>query len=111
MEIFKVYYKKYLLNSHDSVMVLWNHPILLYLRKTVNENSDINPICKFCKNNEIAYIRNRYPDKYAKLRDFAITEFFKKFNALFTKVPFYDGLVVLSENPHSDKRYLEITNP
>ena len=109
IELFKIHYNKFLLITDNDVEKLWNHPLLIYMRKTVNEVDNINPICKFCKNNSFSSLRSRYPDKYAGLRDNAVYKFFIKASKNMENIS-YDGLVLLSENPHSDKKYLELVS-
>lgn len=81
---------------------LWNHPILLYLRGSVN-GPDLNPICRYCKNRDREALRNLMPERYAEIRDNAVFQFFKDFRKL-GFCPEVPGLSVLERNPFSSER-------
>jgi hypothetical protein len=106
IELFKLNYKKMSLNNKEDFNNLWNHPILQYLRKTVNsESGDINPICKYCKNFNREILRNISQEEYSRVRDEAVRNFFssaRKKRIEFNKI---EGLEVLSENPYSDDKF------
>lgn len=102
IELFKLRYRLMKLDNQKRFEMLWNHQVLQYLRATVNSD-DINPICKYCKNFDRERLRNVDADRYAEVRDKAISEFFECFREKY-KANNVEGLEVLSENPHSDKK-------
>lgn len=89
--LFKLNYRQFLGQKID---VIWNHPVLQYLRKT----SGNNPICRFCRSKEIKRLRNLNNNEYRKRRDASVRDFFQEA----WKQPGIDknvrGLTVLKEN-------------
>jgi MoaA/NifB/PqqE/SkfB family radical SAM enzyme len=105
IELFRIDYSKLDLSNQKDFEKIWNHPILQYMRKTVN-SEDINPICKYCKNYDRETIRNTDSNKYAEVRDNAVEEFLLYcHNNLISED--IDGLEVLKENPSSDRKFFE----
>jgi molybdenum cofactor biosynthesis enzyme MoaA len=80
IELFKISYDTADLNSRESFSGLWNHPLLQYLRGTVN-GKDINPLCKLCKNNNVTALRNLRLDDYQAETNKATSAFFQRFHA------------------------------
>lgn len=103
IEIFKIDYEIFDLSSQENFDKVWNHPVLQYMRRTVN-SEDINPICKYCKNFDLAILRNTDSDMYGKVRDEAVKEFLQhcKNSLEFEDI---EGLELLSENPSSDRKF------
>jgi len=104
IELFKVSYKKVGFKTDEQFRLLWNHPVLQYLRQTVNSKDDINPICKYCKNRARETIRNTDSQLYAEVRDNAAEDFFSEFRRRFV-CPEIEGIDVLSKNPSSDDKF------
>ncbi|MCK4784261.1 MAG: radical SAM protein [Desulfobacteraceae bacterium] len=104
INLFKIAYDKIQLKTQKQLDVLWNHPALQYLRKTVNSKEMINPMCKYCKNYDTATIRNIDAQKYAEIRDKAIRDFFAEFREQYSFEEI-DGLEVLTENPDPDEKF------
>ncbi len=106
IELFKVAYDKVRLRTQQQFDTLWNHPVLQYLRKTVNSRNAINPICRYCKNRDKGTLRNIDAQKYAAVRDQAVEDFFVEFHGQYhySKI---DGIEVLKENPQSDEKFRE----
>lgn len=103
IELFKINYEVFNLNSNKQFGKIWNHPLLQFLRYTINSDK-INPICKYCKNYNLGSIRSLNASKYAEVRDNAVKDFFNEFERHYA----YDdieGLEVLNENPHADYRF------
>ncbi len=104
INLFKIAYDKIQLKTQKQLDVLWNHPVLQYLRKTANSKEMINPICKYCKNYDTATIRNTDAQQYAEIRDKAVRDFFAEFREQYSYEEI-DGLEVLTENPDLDERF------
>jgi molybdenum cofactor biosynthesis enzyme MoaA len=107
IELFKVDYNKADFSSQKKFALLWNHPVLSYLRDTVNSENNINPICRFCKNCTKPALRNMNQDFYSAARDKAVEDFFAEFNKKFS-CDAIDGIEVLNENPYLDSKYSDI---
>jgi len=108
INLFKIRYRKCVLASQEHFDKLWNHPVLQYLRATVN-GAGANPVCRYCKNYDRPILRNVDADRYAEVRDQAVIEFFDEFRKQYR----YDeitGLEVLKENPYPDKFFLDRMN-
>ncbi|MBN1457798.1 MAG: radical SAM protein [Sedimentisphaerales bacterium] len=105
-ELFKISYDKLKLGTQQQFELLWNHPLLQYLRETVNSKDSINPVCKYCKNYSREIIRNTDAQMYADVRDRAIKDFFGYFHKNYPFVE-VDGIEVLKEHPHSDEIFQE----
>jgi len=103
IELFKLYYDKINLNSQEQFRKLWNHPLLQYMRETVNSDNT-NPICRYCKNPARSSIRNIDAQKYAGIRDTAIKNFFNKFRKSYDFEEI-EGIEVLNENPNPDEKF------
>ena len=105
-EIFKINYRKIQLGTKKDFDILWNHPVLQHLRRTVNHSKNMNPLCKYCKNYDREMIRNTDADMYAEVRDRAQRAFLTGFHR---DIPFpeIEGIEVLKENPHLDDRFRE----
>lgn len=108
VELFKIDYSRASLKTRKDFQRLWNHPLLQYLRKTVNCKNAANPICRFCKNHDREWLRNVNADKYAELRDQAIDAFFKEARETMGEMPEFDGFHVLNSNPDADYKYKDI---
>ncbi len=106
IEIFKITYDKVDFSTQKNFALLWNHPVLQYLRKTVNSKDTINPICKNCKNYGRKTLRNTDAQKYASVRDQAVKDFFAEFYKQY-KYSQIDGIEILEENPYSDEKFQE----
>jgi molybdenum cofactor biosynthesis enzyme MoaA len=106
-ELFKIDYAKLNLSTPAQADQIWNHSLLQHLRKTVNKGCDsINPLCKFCKNNQREALRNVDAALYAEKRDRAVEAFFAGYQAVYNPAPI-DGLEILTENPHSEQKFQE----
>jgi len=105
-ELFKVNYRKADL-GRDGFQAIWNHPVLQYLRKTVHSPAG-NALCRFCKNRKTGTLRNVDEKQYAMHRDTAITRFFEECAAGNVKGSPMAGVEVLTENPHSDRKYQDV---
>lgn len=89
------------INKHKTMdfKAIWHHPVLQFLRKTVNSHSDIkrNPLCKYCKSKRRHYLKNvdnkqNYLEKTKYLH-----EFYELFDKEFINVSAVEGLTVLKE--------------
>ena len=109
IELFKVFYDRIQFRTQKEFDFLWQHPILQYLRETVNLKEDINPICKYCKNEDRETLRNIDAHKYAEVRDTAIKDFFSGFRKRYKYREIY-GIELLSENPHADEKFQDKLN-
>lgn len=94
--LFRINYKEYDMESKFDLV--WNHPVLQYMRKTVNSNEP-NPICAFCKNFSTAAIRCIDNERYRELRDKATQDFFQQVKKNYN-MPEIDGLYLLDETPY-----------
>lgn len=104
-ELFKVDYTQLNLSDSKNATNVWNHSLLQHLRKTVNQSCDtMNPLCRFCKNNQREVLRNVDAEAYAARRDQAVRAFFEDYFAHHTPDP-VQGLDVLTDNPHSESRF------
>jgi MoaA/NifB/PqqE/SkfB family radical SAM enzyme len=77
--------------------LIWNHPVLQYLRKTLGKN----PICSFCQSKETPILRNADNKKYIQLRDEAIRNFLKE-AAQNSDIQPIKGLTVLEKNIYGE---------
>ncbi len=104
IQLFRLNIDELPLDNKKNVRLLWNHPVLQYLRKTVNTAS-CNSLCRYCKNRCRESVRNIDESTYSRLRDDAIRRFFVEFraHATYEEIP---GLRVLEDNPDSDERYM-----
>ncbi len=84
---------------------VWNHPMMRYLRETVNSDA-INPLCRYCKNPARRQVRNRDHAAYAILRDDAMSAFVEEFRAACPDLEEVDGLIVLDGHPYDEREYL-----
>lgn len=101
--LFKVRYRKARLGTAQEFKALWNHPVLQYLRETVNAETP-NPICRYCKNCQRELLRNVDADRYAAIRDAAVADFFRECRQR-GPYPEMPGIEVLDANPDSDARF------
>ena len=106
IELFKIHYRKTDLSSDASFKKIWNHPVLQYLRSTVNNDQAFNPICKFCRNRDREAIRNTNADLYEELRDRAVRDFFLEAEKRGLAEP-VNGLEILLENPNADSKCID----
>lgn len=104
VELFALHYRKVRLTERE-FFKLWNHPLLQYLRETVNSEG-LNPICRFCKNRDRDRIRNLDMKSYARIRDRAVVDFFAEYRSRGVHVEL-DWLEVFSDNPNSDDHFTE----
>jgi wyosine [tRNA(Phe)-imidazoG37] synthetase (radical SAM superfamily) len=104
IELFKIRHSEINFSRQKEFELLWNHPLLGFLRRTANSKTEINPICKFCKNRDRELLRNTDADDYAAKRDVAVEHFFEVFRNKhrFEKTT---GIEILTENPESDKKF------
>jgi MoaA/NifB/PqqE/SkfB family radical SAM enzyme len=77
---------------------VWNHPVMQYLRETVN-TEEKNPICRFCRDPDTPRIRCVDNKKYSLLRDRAIRDFFTEFGKKHDHNRIA-GLTLLEDNPY-----------
>ncbi|MCC6597451.1 MAG: radical SAM protein [Alphaproteobacteria bacterium] len=106
-ELFKVDYARLNISTAEKADKIWNHSLLKHLRETVNKGCDsINPLCKFCKNNQREALRNVDAALYAAKRDQAVEAFFQQYNSKITP-EIIEGLEVLVDNPHSEEKFQE----
>lgn len=104
-ELFKIDYNLLNLSTPEKADKLWNHSVLKHLRETVNKGCDsMNPLCRFCKNNNRADLRNVNSDLYAQKRDEAVEAFFTEYHAKYTPEEIA-GLEILEKNPYEDKGF------
>lgn len=97
--LLRIDYKRFYENEENSFLKdIWNHPVLQFLRETVN-SKESNPICKFCRDPNTPKIRCLDNVEYSRRRDKAVREFFVEFRKRydFKEV---EGLTVLDENPY-----------
>lgn len=78
---------------------IWHHPLLQYLRKTVN-SGERNPICRFCRNPNTPRIRCVNTAEYSRQRDKAVRDFFAAGRREFRFMPEWRGLYMLDRNPY-----------
>ncbi len=78
---------------------LWRHPILQYLRKTVNAERR-NPICRFCRNRGTPALRCVDTEEYSRQRDRAIRSYFDEARRVVGRTPDLAGIKVLDRNPY-----------
>lgn len=96
--LFRINYNEY--DIENDFDFIWNHPILQYMRETVNSNSDeLNPICAFCKNRSTPILRCIDNKRYRELRDNAVRDFFKEVKKSYD-LPEKQGLYLLDRNPY-----------
>ncbi len=81
-----------------SMQDLWHHPILQYLRHTVNSRSR-NPICRFCKTPNLLRLRSKDPAEYSRQRDAAVRGFLEEARMAIGPLPEIRGVEVLDRNP------------
>jgi len=94
LNLFKLNYREFMGQDIDLV---WNHPVLQYLRKTLGKN----PICSFCLSKETPVLRNTDNKKYIQLRDEAIRNFLKE-AAQNSDIRPVKGLTVLEKNIYGE---------
>lgn len=78
--------------------LVWNHPVLQYLRKTKGRNS----MCKFCQNKKTPYLRNLDNDAYRKEKDMAINSFLAEAAEFSPCIKPVKGLRLLKKNTYGD---------
>ncbi|MFC2044518.1 radical SAM protein, partial [Chloroflexota bacterium] len=92
-------YKKFYENEEGSFLkYIWNHPVLQFLRETVN-SEESNPICRFCRYSETPIIRCLDNVEYSRRRDRAVRDFFTRFRGRYDYQE-VEELTVLTENPY-----------
>lgn len=103
IQLFRIRYEIAHFRTKQAFKQLWNHPLLRYLRETVNADVP-NPICKYCKNYDRELLRNVDARKYASVRDRAVEDFFHESRARgpYPEIP---GVEVLTTNPDADDRF------
>ena len=101
--LFKIRYQEARFKTAADFKKLWNHPVLQYMRETVNAGNP-NPICKYCKNCDRELLRNVDSGQYAAIRDQAVEDFFRECRKRgpYPEIP---GVGVLDSNPDSDARF------
>jgi len=101
--LFKVRYQEAKFRTSAEFKKLWNHPVLRYLRETVNTDTP-NPMCKYCKNCDRELLRNVDSTQYASIRDQAVIDFFRECQKRgpYPEIP---GVEVLDSNPFSEARF------
>jgi MoaA/NifB/PqqE/SkfB family radical SAM enzyme len=103
ISLFKIRYRECKVDSPERFDKLWNHPLLQYMRTTVNGDG-LNPMCIFCRNYDLGTLRNLDAAKYAELRDTAVRSFFEEFRSKY-QYEEIRGLEVLRENPYSEESF------
>ncbi len=78
IELMRLNYKEFFADGTKTFSDIWNHPILQFLRETVN-SENMNLICRLCKSQEYKVIRCLDNDRYRILRDHAVNEFYRNF--------------------------------
>ena len=97
--LFRIGYETFYKNRENSFLKdIWNHPVLQFLRETVN-SKESNPICKFCRDPNTPEIRCLDNTEYSLRRDNAVREFFTEFRKRYN-VREIKGLTLLDENPY-----------
>lgn len=94
--LFRINYTEF--DIENEFGFIWNHPVLQYMRKTVNSDK-LNPICAFCRNRSTPILRCVDNKKYRELRDKAVRDFFKEVKKS-CDLPEKQGLYLLDRNPH-----------
>ena len=78
---------------------IWNHPVLQYLRKTVNTHGKVsrNPLCTYCKSQQRDYLKNTDNKKNYEIKLSKISDFFNEFSAYNKNadLPSIQGLQIL----------------
>jgi hypothetical protein len=106
VELFNLNYGNKELRTQEQFQEMWNHPLLQFLRETVNADDDINPLCKYCKNFDRPTLRNVNQEHYGQIRDTAVKEFFTEYKKRYTE-PEVEGLEVMTDNPNDNSKYIE----
>jgi MoaA/NifB/PqqE/SkfB family radical SAM enzyme len=107
--LFQMDFEKLDLSTQAGFDRVWNHPMMQYLRETVNSDA-INPLCKYCKNPARREVRNRDHASYAILRDDVMAAFVEEFRAACPDFAEVDGLIVLDGHPYDEREYLRRTS-
>lgn len=98
LNLFLLNYTQYL-DAYGSICFkrIWHHPILQYLRETVNptDHSERNPICKYCKSSQRNFLKNTDNKENYTLKLKYIKEFFDGFPPRYKALPEITGLEVL----------------
>lgn len=94
--LFRINYNEY--DIENEFDFIWNHSILQYMRETVNSD-ELNPICAFCRNRSTPILRCVDNERYRKLRDKAVKDFFKEVKKR-QDLPEKKGLYLLERNPY-----------
>lgn len=89
--LFKLNYREFM---GQDMNIIWNHPILQYLRKTSGNNA----VCRFCRNKGIKRLRNLNNKEYRKKRDASVRDFFEEAWKHSNANKKIRGLTVLKEN-------------
>lgn len=94
--VFRLDYQKF----EDLFEKVWHHPVLMYLRETVN-GENVNPICRYCKSPERNYLKSVDNKKNNAKKALVIEEFFEGFKTHFGNISGYNltGLTILEQDP------------
>ncbi len=94
--IFRLNYKEF----KEPFRNVWHHPVLKYIRETLRDETS-NPLCRYCKSPERAYLKATDNKKNNDRKAMALAEFYNAFNARFGDVSQFDskGLTALKEDP------------
>jgi len=89
------------LRAYGSVQVdmLLNHPVLRFLRGTVNSRPGAprNPLCRFCRSRWRDYLKNTDTVKSGEVKNLRLREFFEQFRATGGTLPAIRGVTVLEQ--------------
>ena len=94
--LFRINYKEY--DIENGFDFIWNHPLMWYMRETANSD-ELNPICAFCRNRATPTLRCVDNEKYRKLRDEAMLNFYCEAKKRYD-LPERKGLYLLEKNPY-----------
>ncbi len=92
--LFKLNYRDFMGQDID---LIWNHPMLQYMRKTLGKN----PVCSFCQSKDTPHLRNTDNKKYIQLRDKCIRDFLKE-AAESADIKPVKGLAILDKNIYGE---------
>ncbi|NMC51672.1 radical SAM protein [Candidatus Kuenenbacteria bacterium] len=75
---------------------IWQHPVLQYLRQTVNaRDGQMNPLCAYCKSSQRAHLKATDNKENYRIKLEMIKAFFDGFNKQYKDTPVIEGLEIL----------------
>ncbi|NMB47898.1 radical SAM protein [Candidatus Kuenenbacteria bacterium] len=75
---------------------IWHHPVLQYLRQTVNaDGGRRNPLCAYCKSSQRAHLKATNNKENYRIKLEMIDKFFQEFSKQYQEVEPVDGLEIL----------------